>query len=208
MLTKFQSYNSVILTTQAAIDYPAILVSEEFPANGTFEPTASKMPHCNDYKTDDFAHGEQKFGMEICTYQDYSDPPPSADQLRTLQRNASALQRLENTDCINAFGSNFQHAYRSVLLVSDASNTTDSVLDFTGSNNLPWAHGEHNTFSYNLDAYWWMCADWRNDTNNPPTWSCNIKNLIADAANWTMKLNDSTETSVKVDHCLVEPATK
>lgn len=170
------------------------------------------MPHCNDYKSDKFTQG-QPLGMELCTSQGYGDQPPSADQLRALQLEVPFLKRLENAECIKAFGSNFQHDYRSAILVSDLSNKTDSVLAFVGSNNLPWAHTSHGSWGY--DSYSWMCNDWRNPeafnvAHPPSTWICNVDDLISRADAW-QQYDRSAENDafslVDVDYYLVEAGT-
>ena len=60
-----------------------------------------------------------------CMIKGYVGQSPNASQLQSLQR-------LDNSECLRAFGLGSVGGYRSVLLVSNATNDTDSVLKFLG----------------------------------------------------------------------------
>lgn len=128
------------------------------------------------------------------------------DALTYMQANIASFIRLENTDCIAAFGSGFQSEYASVLAVS-SQYTPDNVLNLV---KVDIGGGIGNN---------WVC-----DTVGVGTASCDIPSLRANAASWTLPGNAGNVTNVVSDdgyvyqdcpdvkanypisHCLVEPA--
>ncbi|KAL9122400.1 MAG: hypothetical protein Q9187_001037, partial [Circinaria calcarea] len=108
-----------------------------------------------------------------------------------LQRNISSLKRLDNTECKQTYGTSFISTYRNLLLVSEAYNNTDSVID------IYEAYGIYNNNNY-------LCSG---------SGDCDISKAVQDAATWTIKScspnsnrqgSRETCTPFNVDYCLAE----
>ena len=135
------SYNSTIFTTQSAIDYPAILVAQDFVSNGVFGPTAPAMPICG---AQAISTSRNESAFLVCDIKNLVGLPPNVTQLEGLQQRQSSLIRLENSECLKTFGATCESEYR-LVIVTNAVDATDSVLQFTG---YAWSQN---------DA--WMCKD-------------------------------------------------
>jgi len=130
-----------------------------------------------------------------------SDIPLSITQLQRLQRIAPSMKRLENPECINAFGMDYVSNYRSLLLVSTTITDTASVLHFPVTPGIAWGVG---------GSYAWMCKDGQflSGQLNVEGVPCFPKSL--NVSNWQMysySLVSNGTILVDVDHCLAEPTT-
>lgn len=81
----------------------------------------------------------------VCDIKNLVGLPPNVTQLEGLQQHQSSLVRLENSECLKTLGATDDSEYQLVILVSNAVDATDSVLQFTG---YAWSQN---------DA--WMCKD-------------------------------------------------
>ena len=175
-----------------AIDYPAVLVAQDFVSGGSFGPTAAALQDCEP----DSSNGTDATDG-ICNLKNlYWYEPINATQLGELQQNVSSLKRLENRECMETFGTAYVTNYRIVLLVSNAVNATDSILEFFWSST-----------HLNLESYRWMCRP--KDPDNPPAY-CDLKGLMSNAADWQMTNPNGNgyDDVVNIDYCLAEPMTE
>lgn len=205
----YSRYNSIISPTQNDSQFIAILVAQDFVTGGTFEPTAAAMPLCKHTSswpapTND---GDNQT-TDACVRKNYEGQAPNATQLQQLQDNRAFLERLENADCVKKFHNLYEPEYRGVVLVSNVTSNTDSVLQFLDTANY---------------STWWMCAnDWAqslssqeieyvesdDDTyiTNQPSTSCTPTSLASNAANWQMFDPSAADPSqlLDIEYCLAE----
>jgi hypothetical protein len=109
-----------------------------------------------------------------------------------LQRNASKLTRLENAECLKAYGtSTFNPDWKNVLVITSLERNDTFVGFFYGSNTD------------------WVCnGDWRV--------SCDVKSMISAASSWvipdvqncrTYSIEECNVISAPIQYCLAEPFT-
>lgn len=127
--------------------------------------------------------------------------PIYLEQLHYMQKHQSTLQRLENEECLQAYGNSmFESTYRSVLVVSNLTQT-DNVIEV-------WIHSATDPDNDEL----WIC----NGHNDPWSDTCNVKPIAANPSSWTIAgvhqcteedvalSRDCTFVSAKVEYCLAE----
>ncbi|KAL5384274.1 hypothetical protein DPSP01_005420 [Paraphaeosphaeria sporulosa] len=100
-----------------------------------------------------------------------------------IQKNASAWERLSNSDCIQAYSNVFLTGRRNVVLISSEKNTTNSVLDY----------GISELDNGGMDNNWWICSKVQDGGNV----KCQPDDLKAKADNWTV-------WGYPIDYCLSE----
>lgn len=104
--------------------------------------------------------------------------------------NTSAWRRLDNADCITAYGTSFVSDYRDLLLISnEPGNSTNNTVFYTDAISYEGGSG------YDL-PYYWICIDAH------PTqyynFQCDIAKARQNATEWTV-------AGKKIDHCLAQP---
>ena len=118
----------------------------------------------------------------------------SSDPLSTLERlyGESKLQRLENADCIRAYGQQMQTNRRNLFLVFDESDS-----------DLPSVyHSEYETAT--ITTFRWMCGNDVDQNEDGGVWACDseyLKKFAAEKADqWAPDMDDSNNATVK--YCL------
>ena len=152
-----------------------LLALSSFPLHLLWNSAAFETTTANNYVavsvTEDFLHGASWTSFNN-TFDDSLDKLQHAAQ-------AAQLKRLENADCIRAYGQQMQHNRRDVLLVS---KTTDPVyVNNTSTSafavyNDPFMASGGTTFS-------WICgAEAFSDAEDDYVWECDASYLDSFAA--------------------------
>jgi hypothetical protein len=159
-------YNSAIFSTRSAVDYTAIVVTEDFVQGAWWNRTRS-------------------------------DPMFSA-LASSLQKDAQQLTRLENAECLRAYGTSMLETdWKNVLVVTSLKRNDTLMAAFD--------HSPDNTYN----DITWVC-------DGDEDGSCDTKSLISEATSWTIPnvLDCQSPTSKKCDrtpapiqYCLAEPFT-
>src|ERR1700722_8418825 len=98
MLTK-SSYNSAIFEATGASSYTVLTASTEFIDGGHWNSTRVQ-----------------------CSYYGRVEGLNVTPAINFLQNNIDSLVRLDNADCIKAYGQEFEGNYGNVILVTNVSN--------------------------------------------------------------------------------------
>ena len=94
-------------------------------------------------------------------------------QLTRLQSNVDHLTKLENEDCIRAYGTNvLQSKWKNVLVVSDANVTGPLII------------GYYHRADYLNNDLGWICGKQAQVAYNQIT--CDTKSMLAHPTNWTI----------------------
>ena len=120
-------------------------------------------------------------------------------------QDVSNWQRLENTECINAYGQPFVSAHGDLLAISSDVNTSEPALWILDANPVGGtASGDQ--------PYAWICQTLQ-DAGKMET--CSPNSVLKNASNWTLPSVTSTglggihytkkPTEFAVDHCLSKP---
>ena len=104
----------------------------------------------------------------VCDIKNLVGLPLNITQLEGLQQHQSSLIRLESSECLKTFGATCESQYR-LVIVSNAVDVTDSVLQFTG---YAWSQN---------DA--WMCKDTETSASGA---TCDFSKLISAASDWQL----------------------
>ena len=152
-----------------------LLALSSFPLHLLWNSAAFETTTANNYVavsvTEDFLHG-----ASWISFHNTFD-----DSLHKLQSAARAVQlkRLENADCIRAYGQPMQHSRRDVLLVSETTNpvyVNDTSTSAFAVYNDPFMASGGTTFS-------WMCgAEAFSDAEDGYVWECDAPYLDSFAA--------------------------
>ncbi|KAH0153040.1 hypothetical protein KCU67_g9632, partial [Aureobasidium melanogenum] len=136
-------YNSVIFSTLSASNYMAALVTDDFLSGAAW----------NNSKLDLIQETEATIQR----------------QLVRLRNNIDRLTRLDNKDCIRAYGTNFlQSSHKNVLVVSDA-NVTEPVVETY-----------YHRADYLDDDLDWICGR----QFGLPKHTCDPKSMLSHATDW------------------------
>lgn len=111
-----------------------------------------------------------------------------------------ALQRLDNSQCVDAFAQTFQTTYSNLLLVTDDVKENDTYLYFTTQEVFnPWQYLVLP--QPQADPYRWLCpGDLFDDCS---TYLPTVRSQIAHN-NWTVTERPDRAISWKVNYCLAE----
>ena len=126
-LTDYHRYNSVIFSTSSAVNYQALVVTEDFAQGAAFNDTISYSSSTPYYNLGD----------------------PYYQHLKGLQQAAQnqSLKEMDPYACIYAFGQNYVSGYANVLLVTD-------VVTSNKQNNSILRSFSHNSESSFTDLGW------------------------------------------------------
>jgi len=124
--------------------------------------------------------------------------------LQTLQ-NASAWQRLENKDCITAYGQPFVSAHGDLLAITPDLNSSVPAIRITDSG-LSVSAGSSGA------PYDGICAT----TERPDSPNCDLNRILKQPSSWTLSnVTDNqrsldfdfhvASSNITVDHCLSRP---
>lgn len=139
----------MVYSTTSANDYVAALVTEDFITGGYWNETVT-------LQTD--------YGVDPATNK-------TGPAIKQLQNEVSGLTRLENADCIRAFGTTtIVTKWRNVLLVSDFEQPDQSLIQF-------YSH----VIQEGYDDLDWVCNGTAVDRVK-----CDTASLILDASTWTL----------------------
>ncbi len=151
-------YNSVVFSTLSAQEYSVFAASADF-VNGT----ALNWTNLTNYTNTGTYPNMQHF------------------------QNATDWQRLDNRDCIKAYGQNFVSAHGDLLVISPVVNDTEMIILLLDSR------------SNELGDVSWMCDEYQD---------CTVNDAIDQAANWTIYANTDAlpqSTTYPVQYCLSQP---
>ncbi|KAG9741613.1 hypothetical protein KCU73_g8879, partial [Aureobasidium melanogenum] len=138
-------YNSVIFSTLSASNYMAAVV------------------------TDDFLQGAAWNNSRFDLFQETETT--GQRQLARLQNNIDRLTRLDNKDCIQAYGTNvLQSRHKNVLVVSDTNVTGPLIKAY------------YHRADLMLDDLGWICGKQWARANE----KCDTKLMFSHATNWTI----------------------
>ncbi|KAG9820342.1 hypothetical protein KCU98_g17729, partial [Aureobasidium melanogenum] len=138
-------YNSVVFSALSASNYMAALV------------------------TDDFLQGAAWNSSKLDLMQENEDKVQR--QLARLQNNIDRLTRLDNKDCIRAYGTNLlQSTHKNVLVVSDTNVTGPLITTY---------YHEAEMLVNDLD---WICGK----QFIIAKYKCDAKSMLSHATNWTI----------------------
>lgn len=139
------SYNSVMYSALSASNYVAAIV------------------------TDDFLQGASWNTSRLDGYTENIDT--ATRQVARLQSNVDHLTRLENEDCIRAYGTNFlQSKWKNVLVVSDANVTGPLII------------GYYHQAELLTNDLGWICGK---QTQGAKA-RCDTKTMLSHPTNWTI----------------------
>ena len=104
-------------------------------------------------------------------------------------KNASEWQKLENRECIKAYGQDFVSAHGDILLISPTTNATKNLFPITKVKS-----GIHSDYD-------WICS-------GPP--GCSTDAVLSEAANWTLSSHygeasiskSSKQSTLPIQYCL------
>jgi hypothetical protein len=207
-------YNSVIFTTLSAVDYQAALVTPEFLNGGWWNDTRVALSINGSTASSSygmqFAETHPCGTMKCIELIDDTWPLMYVQQLHHMQNNLGTLQRLNNEECLKAYGTSMvESSWRSVLVVTNKT-LPDNVIQV-------WLHSPGD--AENDEG--WIC----DGRNNPWFETCDVNSLLAKPSSWTIenvqqcdssltevesKYDDQPCPSVpamsaKVVYCLAEP---
>ena len=103
-----------------------------------------------------------------------------------LRNELHLFERLENSECIAAYGSTFVSDRTTVVLLVSTSGTSSGIAN--------WTLLKGGSTASDPNPYRWICNTLQEVT------FCNVDNVIADAENWQIRVG--TYDYVKVDYCL------
>jgi hypothetical protein len=106
------------------------------------------------------------------------------DFFEHIQTSAPTWERLENKACIDAYSSVFMSSRRNVVLISNATNDNNSILEY-GS-----ADADNS-----MDGNWWICSSRGQDGG---FLTCNPEKFASSASSWTV-------FGRPIEYCLSEP---
>ncbi|KAL2848199.1 hypothetical protein BJX68DRAFT_238683 [Aspergillus pseudodeflectus] len=109
---------------------------------------------------------------------------------RKLVEQASILKRLSIQECLDAYATNFQSKYGSVVLISDGFSGANSSMSRVYSQQVPSAHDNLET-----DPYRWICAERRGMALEQP-----CSQYLSDIRSH----DDWVVYGYKVDYCLAD----
>ena len=145
---------------------------------------------------------------DACVRKNYEGQAPNATQLQQLQDNRASLERLENADCVKTFKNLYEPEYRGVVLVSNVTSNTDSVLQFLDTANYGASWMCANDWAQSLSSHEIVVVESEDDTStmNQPLSSCTPTSLASNAANWQMFDPSAADTSqlLDIEYCLAE----
>jgi len=131
--------------------------------------------------TDDFLQGATWNSSRLDGYTE--NIITATRQVARLQSNVGNLTRLENEDCIRAYGTNFlQSKWKNVLVVSDANVTGPLII------------GYYHQAEYLDNDLGWICGKQTQGANK----RCDTKTMLSHPTNWTI-----TDIEVNQDEALV-----
>jgi hypothetical protein len=114
---------------------------------------------------------------------------PSLEDLRDQQANGN-FRRMDNLECIDAYGVSFQSTYGTLLLVSETVQPDKGYFSFVGRSSVDM-----------VDNSWqWMCDF------NDFSYYCSLDELRAHSDNLTVSeyIGDGLTVKYKVDYCLAQ----
>ena len=152
-------YNSAVFKTLDANTYSQVLANEEFLRIGNFSTNGLQ--------------GEPKAA--------------AYDVLDHYNKNSTSFVRLENADCIAAYGTAFVSGHNDLITITAAQpNNAGNVTVFDG-------HQPQYSFNSGSNLpYGWICED-----TSDSYYYCDTAAAKKNATNWTMK-------GYKIDYCLAE----
>lgn len=167
-------YNSAVFSTLATQEYSIFAVTEDFLTGAPFNMSESAFQEDGSSSKNRYA-GNSTSGIIY----DQADDILRA-RLDDLKANQSSLKRLENEACMKAYGQDFVSAYGDILVVSSATNDSNSLLAYITSTIRPDIPGKANGPSYA-----WIC------TSNPESQpfydsSCDVGKAATQADSWAV----------------------
>ena len=156
-------YNSVVFSTLSAQEYSVFASSAEL-VNGTALNWTSPI--------------------------NFADP----ELYPTLQyfQNASKWQKLDNRDCIKAYGQDFVSAHGDLLVISPTVNATETIVVLMDG------------FDNGLGDTSWLCGGMSQMTEFD-SYNCPVNAVLGQAANWTLIDETTTGQTYPVQYCLSQP---
>ena len=164
--------------------------------------------------TDDFLQGATWNSSRLDRYSENIDTVMR--QVARLQSNVGNLTRLENEDCIRAYGTNgLQSKWKNVLVVSDANVTGPLIIGYYHQaefldNDLGWICGNQAQVAYNQ-----ITCDTKPMLSHPTNWTIadielNQKDWAYRRTMWSGRWDDvhpqGPYFSAAVKYCLAETA--
>ncbi|KAF7198361.1 hypothetical protein HII31_00100 [Pseudocercospora fuligena] len=172
-------YNSAVFKTIDSNEYVIATVNPEWLKGGNFSTMIPWVDTPSDVQPGDYGY--------------YVEMPYDTSLLPSLQKwwsqnykNETLVQRLNNTDCINAYGTNFVTGRNHVLTIT--SETGDQAKNET------LFMQEDTTSYYSQLRYTWMCQDNYNSSNTYQM-KCDTSKIKKDPENWIIN-------GRKIDYCL------
>ena len=198
-LTITPRYNSVIFSTSQANDYIALLVTPSFLTGATPAGPSDygnvSLP--NDPEPVIYENGTlPALGQFVQDSSIRASITPNLadrdvfDVVMGLQRNLSTLTRLENADCIQAYGTEFVTDFLNVLLVTNGTHNASSGSIVAAYEYHPAPNGTSDDDILDLS---WLCDGRR----------CNIKDQLELASTWDYTLWD--HETARISYCLAQP---
>ena len=164
-------YNSVVFSTLSAQEYSVFASSAEL-VNGTALNWTSPIT---------FAYPELYNTVQYF---------PNATTMQYFQ-NASKWQKLDNRDCIKAYGQDFVSAHGDLLVISPTVNATETVVMLMDG------------FGTELGDTSWICGGM---TQMPEFENnCPVDAVLGQAANWTLIDETTTGQTYPVQYCVSQP---
>lgn len=126
---------------------------------------------------------------------------PSSTLTLQMFRNASSWQRLENDECIKAYGQPYVSAHGDLLAITANLNESDPAVLIANSG-FGFSPGQGV-------AYQWICAT-ANTQNTGSVENCNLGPVLSKASTWTLRNTTSTSSydasslynDLPVEYCL------
>jgi hypothetical protein len=156
--------------------------------NSAIFSTLSAVDYTAFIVTEDFVHG-------AWWNQTRAHSSSFRNQASSLQQDASILTRLENAECLQAYGTSmFETDWKNVLVVTSLDRNDTLIAGF-----------DHSPDYYENDLAW-VCGTAR---------SCDVKSLISEASSWTLpdvlycQMSgygaDACYIPAPIQYCLAEP---
>jgi hypothetical protein len=111
-----------------------------------------------------------------------------------MRANGSTWERLNNSECIQTYGADYLTDRGNVLLITSNNDSASSMYQY----------GSAGAAQYGT-SFGWMCEQEYQYTS-VPTAKCNLSELEASAANWTLGIKDPGP-SYPIKYCLSESIT-
>ncbi|KAI9813664.1 MAG: hypothetical protein M1827_003735 [Pycnora praestabilis] len=147
-------YNSAVFETIATNDYEVLVVSESFLSGAPWEVDADQVDNAGDITN---------------------------QQIQFYQDNAKQWQRLNNTDCINAYSNDITTSSGSVLAVTTYQNRSTSLINILGQSLVPGVSTTNE----------WICTEGADVYDA----LCDVNTVLPHAATWTV-------SGYPIEYCL------